>query len=202
FRPYKVGVNIPNAMSTPENAPKAVYENIFYYKNKKTGKVKKFKEKNYPWKDTINWQYEDMVSNLVKEGYVPPIHDLSFESAEGENIIDFIVYDQKYVFILVAYDLSKSNTKSQEKINRLAQWAMDNGLSFIGLTSTLHDESQIFSAENNVPYEFFNCDEITLKTMIRSNPGLIVLKNGNIIAKYHFNDIPTPEEFQKKFMNK
>ena len=75
-------------------------------------------------------------------------------------------------------------------------------MSFIGLTSTLPEQSTEFAAENGVPYEFFNTDEITLKTMIRSNPGLVVLKNGTIVAKYHYNDIPTPEEFQKEFMNK
>ncbi|NCB09262.1 MAG: DoxX family protein, partial [Bacteroidia bacterium] len=49
FRPYKVGVNIPEAMKIPEGAPQEVYENIFYYQNKKTGEIQKFSEDNYPW---------------------------------------------------------------------------------------------------------------------------------------------------------
>lgn len=200
FRPYKVGVNIPEAMQTPEDAPQEVYENIFYYKNKGTGEVEKFTEDNYPWQDTANWVYDNMESKLLQEGYEPPIHDFRIETSEGDNIIDFFVYDENYVFMLVAYDLSKSKTKSQDKINELANWAQESGFSFICLTSTLHDEALAFANETGAPYEFFNCDEITLKTMIRSNPGLIVLHNGTIIGKWHFNDIPAPLEFEKEFM--
>lgn len=202
FRPYKVGVNIPEAMTVPEDAPKDIYENIFYYKNKNTGKIKKFTEQNYPWKDTINWAFEKTESKLIQEGYHPPIHDFTIESQDGENVIDFFMYDENYVFMLVAYDLSKTSTKSQDKINTLADWAMGNGMSFICLTSSLSDESQAFADETGAPYEFFNCDEITLKTIIRSNPGLVVLKNGTIVGKWHYNDIPSPEKFQKEFMNK
>ncbi len=199
FRPYKIGTNIPEAMGTPEDAPQAIYENMFYYKNKNTGKVKKFTEDNYPWKDTTNWVYHDMESKLIQEGYEPPIHDFSIETPDGENIIDFFIYDENYVFMLVAYDLQKSSTKSQDKINTLANWAMEHELSFICLTSTLPEESSIFAEENDAPYEFFNCDEITLKTIIRANPGLVVLKGGNVVGKWHYNDIPTPEDFQAEF---
>ncbi|WP_346861048.1 BT_3928 family protein [uncultured Draconibacterium sp.] len=200
FRPYKTGTNIPEAMSTPEGAPQEVYENIFYYKNKNTGEVKKFTEQNYPWKDTLNWEYDNLESKLIQEGYEPPIHDFRIETPDGENIIDFFIYDENYVFMLVAYDLSKTSTKSQDEINTLANWAMAQDLSFICLTSSVYEESMAFAEANNAPYEFFNCDEVTLKTIIRSNPGLVVLKDGNVVGKWHYNDIPTPEEFQKKFM--
>lgn len=201
FRPYKVGVNIPEAMQIPDDAQKEVYENIFYYKNKNTGKVKKFSEENYPWQDTINWVYDNMESKLIREGYHPPVHDFTIETPDGENIIDFFMYDENYVFMLVAYNLDKSSTKNQGKINDLASWAMGEGMAFFCLTSTLPEESQAFAEENGTPYEFFNCDEITLKTIIRSNPGLVVLKEGTIVGKWHYNDIPTSEEFQREFMS-
>ncbi len=200
FRPYKIGVNIPDAMSTPDDAPKEIYKNIFYYKNKKNGEIKKFTEKNYPWKDTLNWEYSDMKWVLIQKGYEPPIHDLQIESADGENLIDFFIYDKNYVFILVAKNLDESNTKSQKKINTLANWALDNEISFICLTSSDLESAAVYAEENDVPYEFFNCDKITLKTMIRSNPGLLVIKAGTVLAKWHYNDIPTPNEFQEKFL--
>lgn len=202
FRPFKVGTHIPEAMSIPEGAPQDEYENIFYYKNKKTGEVEQFTEENYPWQDTANWEFDNMESFLKTEGYEPPIHDFRIETPEGDDILDFFLYDENYVFMVIAHDLSKSNTESQEEINALARWAMDQGMQFIGLTSTLPGESEEFAQKHNVPYEFFNTDEITLKTMIRSNPGLIILKEGTIVAKYHYNDIPSPEEFKKEFINK
>ena len=201
FRPYKVGVNIPDAMIVPEDAPKDVYKNIFYYKNKNTGKVKKFSEDNYPWQDTVNWAFDNMESKLVKEGYHAPIHDFRIETPDGEDIIDYFMNDENYVFMLVAYRLDKTNRDAQYKINELANWAMGADMSFFCLTSSLPDESSEFIAETQAPYEFFNCDEITLKTIIRSNPGLVVLKGGTIVGKWHYNDIPTPEEFKKEFMS-
>jgi hypothetical protein len=201
FRPYKTGVNIPEAMSIPEGAPQPQYENIFYYKNKNTGNIEKFTEDNYPWEDTLNWEFNNLESVLIDKGYEPSIHDFTIETPEGDNIIDFFIYDEEYVFMLIAYDLKKSNTKSQQKINKLAEWAMEQGYSFICLTSSLPDDSQKFAQEHQTPYEFFNCDEITLKTIIRSNPGLVVIKDGTILAKYHYNDIPAPLEFQENINN-
>jgi uncharacterized membrane protein YphA (DoxX/SURF4 family) len=199
FRPYKVGVNIPEAMQIPEDAPGEVYENTFYYKNKSTGEVQQFTEENYPWQDTLNWAYENMESELVQEGYKPPIHDFTIETPEGDNIIDFFLYDENYVFMLAAYNLEKSSRKSQDQINTLANWASEKEMSFIGLTSSLQDQIESFKNETGAPFDFFNCDEITLKTIIRSNPGLVVIKDGTILGKWHFNDIPTPEEFEEEF---
>lgn len=202
FRPYKVGVNISEAMSIPPDAPQDVYENIFYYKNINSGEVEQFTEENYPWQDTLNYEFHDMESFLVQEGYEPPIHDFRIETPEGDDILDFFLYDENYVFMLIAYDLNKSSTKPQEKINTLASWALEHEMAFICLTSTLPDESAAFAEQHGAPYEFFNTDEITLKTIVRSNPGLIVLKDGTIVAKYHYNDIPAPEDFEAEFINK
>ncbi len=199
FRPYKVGVNIPEAMTMPEDAEPDVYENIFYYKNKNTGEVEKFSEETYPWQDTTNWEYHDMESKLVKEGYHPPIHDFRIESPEGDDIADFFLYDKNYVLMLVAFDLSKANTKNQDAINALADWSQEKGYSFICLTSSLPDEAQDFADRHGTTYEYFNADEVTLKTIIRSNPGLMVLKNGTIVGKFHYNDIPSPVEFAEEF---
>jgi len=199
FRPYKAGTNIPKAMEIPEDAQKDVYENIFYYKNKKTGEVQKFTEQNYPWQDTLNWMYDNMESKLIIKGFVPPIHDFSITSAEGEDVTDFFVYDKNYVFMIIAHNLEKSSRKPQDKINNLAGWALEKGLSFICLTSTSPEEAAAFAQETGAPYEFFSCDEITLKTMNRSNPGLMLIKDGTVLKHWHFNDIPTPEEFEKEF---
>jgi hypothetical protein len=103
--------------------------------------------------------------------------------------------------MLIAYDLNKTATKPLGKINTLANWAMEEGMSFICLTSSLPDESRAFAEEHDIAFEFFNCDEITLKTIVRSNPGLVVIKDGTVVKKYHYNDIPTPAEFQNEFIN-
>lgn len=202
FRPYKVGVNIPEAMAMPADAPTDVYENTFFYKNKNTGKVERFKESNYPWQDTLNWEFSKMDSKLIKQGYKPPIHDFSMVARSGEEVTDYFIHDENYVFILVAYNLSKTNRKAMDRINKLAAWAGEKSYPFVGLTSSGFEDSDEFRSATAANFEFFTCDEITLKTIIRSNPGLIALKGGTIIGKWHFNDIPDPEEMEAEFMNK
>jgi len=194
FRPYKIGNNISQGMTVPPNSPTDEYRNEFIYKNKATGKEKKFDDTNYPWQDTINWQYVSMKSILVKEGYHAPIHDFTIENSEGENIADFYLYDPNYTFMLVSYRLDKTSTKKQEKINALAQKTLDSGMNFICLTAASQEEIDQFKEKNHTPYEFYFCDEITLKTIIRSNPGLVLLKEGTVINKWHWRDIP---EFEK-----
>jgi len=198
FRPYKVGINIPVSMQIPDEAPKDVYETTFEYKNRKTGKIKTFTEKNYPWQDTLNWEYVSTgPSHLIKAGYTPPIHDFMMENENGEDVKDFFLYDEGYTFIFVSYNLKKANRKAMPEINKLANYAWENKMQFVGMTASIRDEINNFSAETEAPFEFFNCDEITLKTMIRSNPGLLLLKKGTIIAKWHYNDIPDEKELGK-----
>lgn len=199
FSPYKVGVNIPDAMKIPDGAPKAVYENNFIYKNLKTGEEKEFTEANYPWQDTLNWKFvkmEDPV--LVQKGYVPPIHDFRIETPEGEDIKDFFLYDDKFTFIAIASNLQKSNKEGLKKLGELARQAKSKGYNFILLTSTSPDQFEQYNNESGADFDFFNADEITLKTIVRSNPGLILLKKGTILKKYHFNDIPKPEELDSQ----
>lgn len=202
FRPYKTGTHIPEAMSVPDGAPQDEYENIFYYRNKTTGEVEQFTEDNYPWQDTVNYEFYDMESFLLSKGYEPPIHDFRIETPEGDNILDFFLSDENYVFMVIAYNLNISDEKSQEEINALARWAFDEKMPFIGLTASLPSEIEEFTEKHDIPYEFFFADEVTLKTIIRSNPGLMVLKEGTIVAKYHYNDIPLPEDFEREFVNK
>lgn len=198
FRPYKIGANIPQGMLIPENAPREVYENTFYYKNKLTGKQERFTQENYPWQDSLNWEFVSMDSKLIQKGYEPPIQNFTIETPDGEDIRDFFLYDENYTFILVAYDLAKADKSKTEQIKFLSHYALDTGMNFIGLSSTSFDEAEQFVLANEFPFEFFNCDEITLKTIIRSNPGLVLLKNGTIVDKWHNNDIPTVDEFIKQ----
>jgi uncharacterized membrane protein YphA (DoxX/SURF4 family) len=197
FRPYKIGNNIAKGMAMPAGAPKDIFKNEFIYKNKQTGKTQKFNETNYPWQDSLHWQYINMKSKLVKKGYHPSIHDFTIENGNGDNVADFYLGDRNYTLMLIASNLQKSNKKRQEQINELASRAIKEGWNFICLTSSDGDEITQFTNEYKPPYEFFFCDEITLKTMIRSNPGLILTKEGTIIDNWHWHDIPTFDNLLK-----
>jgi len=202
FNAYKVGVNISDGMKIPENAPKATYKNDFVYKDQKTGEEKEFGEADIPWKDTLNWKFvkaKDPI--IIQKGYTPPIHDFRIETPEGKDIKDFFLYDEKYTFVVIASNLQKTNREGMKKIALLAAAAIAKGHNFIMLTASSPDSFEAFKSETGANFDFFNTDEVTLKTIVRSNPGMIVLKKGTILKKYHFNDIPKPEELDKQIVN-
>ena len=196
FRPYAVGKNITAGMRLPEGAEPDQYEVTLKYKNKQTGEVRSFTEENYPWQDTLNWEYESSSERLVKKGYITPIHDLVIEHPTLGNITEEILEDDNHTILAVAYNLNQSATQYQPAINRLAEYAREKGIRFYGLTSSSERDIEAYKKRNHVPYEFCTADEIQLKTMIRSNPGVIILREGTILDKWAGKDVPDVKELQ------
>ena len=197
FRPYKIGANIPEGMKIPVGAKTDIYQTTYHYKNLKSNEVKEFSDRDFPWQDTINWKFESMdPPKLIRQGYRAPIHDFSIQNANNEILTDFYLQDTLLTFIVISYDLQKTNHKKQNKLNALANWAKSKGFHFIGLTSTSGAALEKYKLEQFPSYEMMFTDQITLKTIIRSNPGLILLRKGTIIGKWHYNDFPTPQEVE------
>ena len=188
FRPYAVGKNITEGMRLPEGAEPDQYEVTLKYKNKQTGEVQSFTEENYPWQDTLNWEYESSSERLVKKGYITPIHDLVIEHPTLGNITEEILEDDNHTILAVAYNLTQSDVQYQPAINRLAEYAQEKGIRFYGLTSSSERDIETYKKRYHVPYEFCTADEIQLKTMIRSNPGVIILREGTILDKWAGKD--------------
>ena len=196
FRPYAIGKNIAEGMRLPEGAEPDQYEVTLKYKNKQTGEIQSFTEENYPWQDTLTWEYESSSERLVKKGYVTPIHDLIIEHPTLGNITEEILEDDNHTILAVAYNLGKSDAKYQAAINRLANYAREKGFRFYGLTASSGQDIETYKKQNHVPYEFCTTDEIQLKTMIRSNPGVIILREGTILDKWAGKDVPDVKELQ------
>ena len=193
FRPYHIGANISDGMIIPEGATADEYRSLFKYE--KDGIVKEFDETNYPWQDTT-WKFVDSEQIKIKEGYTPPIHDFSISNETDGDITNSVLLNEDYSFVLVSKDLSKINKTSHKKIRELSYFALENNIQFIGLTASGFSEKQRFKIEQDLPFEFYNTDEIQIKTMIRSNPGLLLLKKGTILDKWHFRDFPKVEELK------
>lgn len=196
FRPYAVGKNITEGMRLPEGTEPDQYEVTLKYKNKQTGEVQSFTEENYPWQDTLNWEYESSSERLVKKGYITPIHDLVIEHPTLGNITEEILEDDNHTILAVAYNLTQSDVQYQPAINRLAEYAQEKGIRFYGLTSSSERDIETYKKRYHVPYEFCTADEIQLKTMIRSNPGVIILQKGTILDKWAGKDVPDVKELQ------
>ncbi|WP_251622117.1 BT_3928 family protein [Odoribacter lunatus] len=198
FRPYAIGKNIPEGMVVPEGAPRDEYKITLNYKNKNTGEVKEFDETNYPWQDTLNWEFHSSEQKLIKEGFKAPIHDFVMEHPSLGDITDEVLEDENYTFLVVAYNLDKVSTDNLDKLNELSAYAREKGYRFYGLTASNSDKIQQLASLYHIPYEFCSMDEIQLKTIVRSNPGLVLLKKGSVINKWGDRDIPELDVFRDK----
>ncbi len=190
FIPYSIGSKITEKMSFPANAPKDKYETTFKYKNIKSGIVKEFSEKDYPWRDSLNWKLISSQTNLIKKGYAPPIHDFVITSLTGFDITDIILSDTSYSFLFISPNLNTSNPKGFLEAQKIFDYCSKTGLcKFYAVTSSTPDDIQKVRKRYNIKYDFYSGDETTLKTIIRANPGLILLKSGIVIGKWHYNDM-------------
>jgi len=198
FMSYKVGNNIKELMSRPEDAESDVYETILYYE--KDGKKQAFGINNLP---DSTWKFADAESKLVKKGYVPPIHDFSIVTPDGEDITESVFDLPGYVFILAMPRTEKASTKQMKKINALADYCLtQDNLHFFALTGSVGEQIENFVAKTGAMYPFYNTDEKPLMSMVRSNPGLLVLSNATVLAKWSHFDIPTPATVEKEIVNK
>jgi uncharacterized membrane protein YphA (DoxX/SURF4 family)/peroxiredoxin len=198
FRPYKLGTHIPSAMEIPNDAPVDEYETIFIYA--KDGAEQEFAVEDIPYSDT-SWKYVDRKLTLLKKGYVPPIHDFTVSTYDGIEITDSILSNTNYSFLVVAYNIDKSNTQGLGKINSLAEKLKSKGINFYGMTASNAKSVQEVISAQNLNFIFHSTDDITLKTIIRANPGLVLLKDGVIVDKWHYNNIPEASEFEKGILS-
>ena len=185
FRPYHVGANIMKGMEIPEGAEQPEFETTFIME--KNGERREFGLDNYP---DSTWTYIDTKTIQTKQGYVPPIHDFSMTSLDGEDLTEEILANQGYTFLLVSPHLEDADDSQLDLINQVYEYAEDNGYPFYCLTASGEQGINRWRDITGAEYPYCLTDETTLKTVIRSNPGMLLLKDGTIIRKWSHNRLP------------
>lgn len=199
FLPYKVGNNIPELMKYPDGAPRDSFETKMIYA--KDGKEQAFTLQNYPWQDST-WKWVRTDNILIKEGYKPKIKDLRISDADGNDYSEDIINRPDYTLWVVAYDFEKTNIKAFDKINALANaLEKEYKIKSIGLTSSNDLTTENFRHEHNVGFPYYYCDATTLKTMVRANPGILLVRQGIVIGKWSHRGLPDYESFKSLLTN-
>jgi uncharacterized membrane protein YphA (DoxX/SURF4 family) len=198
FRPYAIGKSIPEGMKLPPNAVTDSVVMVFIYE--KDGKRMELSMDQISGIDST-YKFVDRTDKVIREGDKAPIHDFSIVSADGTDVTaDVLSMDR--VFLLVAYDLEKSDEDAQSRINDFVALSQKAGVEFIGLTSSAPATVDAFKKKHHSAFEYYFTDGTTLKTMIRSNPGLILLKKGTVAAMWHHNDLPAFDEVNSMYLSK
>ena len=190
FRPYRVGTNIKQGMEIPEGAEQPKFESTFILR--KNGVTREFTLDNYP---DSTWEYVDTKTVQTKKGYEPPIHDFAITTNDtGEDITEQVLTKKGYTFLLVSPRLAVADDSNFGDIDQIYEYAEENGVDFFCLTASTNEDIERWRELTGAEYTFCNADETTLKTMIRSNPGLILLKDGTIIGKWSHNTLPQTDD--------
>ena len=190
FLPYKTGVKIADKMVLPEGVPADEYKTTFIYE--KGGNKKEFTLNDYPANDST-WKFIDQKSVLIKKGYQPPIHDFIITSLNGDDLTQKVLTNPGYTVLMVSKKLSEARVKYLSEGFELGSYCIKNGIDFYILTAS--GTSEVKSFNNGL--EFCSADETTLKTIIRANPGYILIRNGVIIGKWSEANCPDKEWFGK-----
>ena len=186
FRPYHIGANIREGMEIPDDAEQPQFETTFILE--KNGERKEFTMDNYP---DSTWTFVDSKTVQLSKGYTPPIHDFSLmRLSDGADITDSLLSVPGYVFLLVSPQLQDADDSQLDLINQVYEYAEDNDYPFYCLTASNRKGISGWIDRTGAEYPFCQGDETTLKTIIRSNPGLLLLKQGTVIRKWSHNRLP------------
>lgn len=187
FRPYHIGANFEASMAVPEDAPQPRYDT--YFTLSKDGQVQEFTLDDYP---DSTWTFVSSRTVLREKGYEPPIHDFALIDSEGDDITSDL-FEPGWRFLLVMNKLQYEDML--DVINDLYDYATINDCPFYALTSATGADMEQWRDDTGANYDFYTADDITLKTVIRSNPGLLLVHDGTIVGKWSKHDIPRELSF-------
>jgi uncharacterized membrane protein YphA (DoxX/SURF4 family) len=196
FRDWKVGSDMD---------PESVGEEKIYlsFKSNVTGEVNEYLSPDYPWQDSL-WNVEwEFVDQRVDDSELIRAHELIIQDSLGQDFTEMFIPNPDYQFLVISYDISKADEEALDKVLKFYRAAEEDRYSLIGITSSLPDETmtRVSDLDTDEVFEFYYGDDVVLKSMVRANPGIILMKDGVIIEKWHHNDLPSYPEVKSEYMN-
>lgn len=201
FRPFKIGSDIRKGSEIPEDAVGDVYQTTLKYE--KDGVVKQFNEKNFPWQDTT-WHFVSSEQKLIKKGFSPSIQDFFIETQEGKNSTEDIL-NAESCLLIVSYKVEKTNLVKKFQNSYLKQNinnAREQNIPVYMLTASTREQLENISTYLPKSIKYCFADEKMLKTMIRANPGIVLLNKGIVTGKWNINDLPKEIELKDNALTK
>ena len=183
FRAYAIGKSIPEGMIIPEGAPKAIYEDTWIYNV--DGVDGSYTTEEKPW-NIEGATFVDRKTKTIKEGYMPPIHDFTMEN-DDEDLTEKLMQVER-LMLIVSYNMQKASPKGLKRIKEISDKALQNGYNVYFFSASTKEEYLKIKQDYNLQIDLLFCDETTLKTIIRSNPGIITLNKGTITGKWSWVD--------------
>lgn len=200
YRPWAPGNNIREQLIGVAE----VAEVEMVYLNKTTCEEVHQTTKNWDWLDSTfdaNHIFYKQDKKVIKEAIEPKIKDFRLEDLEtGMQMADTLINNPGFTFLWVGYNVEKTSLIHMDRISAIFDYAEQNGILFMGASASTADKIDEFRHENNVMFPIYQNDEKALKTILRSNPGLVLVNDGVVVQKWHYNDFPTVEKLQNSYL--
>ena len=182
FRPYKIDANITEGMSVPEGAPEAIFEYDWKFDQNGVDTVITTNG-DYP---KVDGTFLEVDTREIQAGYEPPIHDFSMERDGTDFTTQFL--EEENLIVVIAYNKGMTELEGYANIREVTNNAIKNGYKVIGLSASSSKVMDAMVTKQRLNFKFYFCDETALKTIVRSNPGVLELNAGTILQKLHWND--------------
>jgi len=194
FRPYAIGNDI-NALRV-EVPDKLDYG--FVFKNTSTGETKRVVMNEYSkFKEDPAWEFTNEQDNIVLEkGVEAKIANYAAYNELGDDVTDELLSFEGYSIWVLSRKIDETNDAAWDAIKPLEDFANANEMLIYAFSSSVFAETTPFKAKHNLTLPFYEADEIFIKTIVRANPGVVLLKNGVVVAKWHHKHLPTVEEIK------
>ena len=193
FRPYHIGADIRKAWFEDQQSHGQFVTTFIMEKD---GVRKEFALEDYP---DSTWTFIDSHTIEVEPSMRTGVGDLFIQDAEtGEDLTDLILNDEGYTFLLIAPYLEKADDGVMGDLLALHDFSKEAGYGFYCLTSSGVEAIEYWKEMTGAEYPFCLADAVVLKTMIRSNPGLMLLHDGKVVGKWPSTALPHPGEFEVK----
>lgn len=192
FRDWKVGKDM-----MPDDAGNPIA--YLKYKNLQTGAEKEWQAKDLPWDDSLWMASWTFVDQRIDDSHVKKAHDLQIVDPAGNDLTEAYIGNPDYQLLFLSYDLEAASSTALQQMVELYQAADSLGYSCVMLTNALDEQLAAFRVQYPSHLEVYNADDIVLKTMVRSNPGLLLMKDGVVMGKWHYRNFPGVKDLQTQF---
>ncbi|MBK6731727.1 MAG: hypothetical protein IPG60_12480 [Bacteroidetes bacterium] len=196
-------------MQIPADAKKGIVQMTYAYQSKDSGKIEKVKirsDKNdysvlTEYADTTKWSFVERTDKVIENGFIPKIVDFAVIDLEENDVTEKILNEDDYMFMIVSADLSKTNREVWQSINTLQKAAEADGIFTFGFVSASANDIEEFRHANQTAFPFYKGDYKVTLTIMRVNPGIVLLKNGTVIDKWAWRDLPNYQDIKTKYFN-
>jgi uncharacterized membrane protein YphA (DoxX/SURF4 family) len=199
FLKFKVGNDIKKLAVVPDGAPTDQYENIFIYA--KNGENEEFTLKQMEGRDlkAEGYTFVDRIDKLISKGFEPEIHDFKMMDGDRNNdYVDEFFADSAHKLLVVMNEVERANVKSIDELKAILKECKRNKIKVYTLTASAKEEVEAFKTKNGLDISFYYGDKTNLKSIIRSNPGVLLL-DGNVVKNtWPSTRLPSPKKFLRK----